>query len=133
VFIGGTGTGATFKELLDEEKGKFPFQVEYSASGYSASDHTSFVARKIPVLFFFSGLHSDYHKPSDTWEKIDAPDAAKLLDFIDDVALKIDSAPARVALLTVKEEQPEGHAAASGGGGGYGPYFGSIPDFGQEE
>jgi hypothetical protein len=133
VFIGGTGTGATFKELLDEEKGKFPFQVEYSASGYSASDHTSFVARKIPVLFFFSGLHSDYHKPSDTWEKIDAPDAAKLLDFIDDVALKIDSAPERVAFVTVKEEQPEGHAAASGGGGGYGPYFGSIPDFGQEE
>jgi len=132
LFIGGTGTGATFRELLDEEKGKFPFHVEYSASGYSASDHTSFVARKIPVLFFFSGLHSDYHKPSDTWEKIDAPDAARLLDFIDDVALKIDSAPERVAFVTVKEDQPEGHAA-SGGGGGYGPYFGSIPDFGQEE
>jgi hypothetical protein len=132
VFIGGTGTGATFKELLDEEKGKFPFHVEYSASGYSASDHTSFVARKIPVLFFFSGLHSDYHKPSDTWDKVDAPDAARLLDFIDDVALKIDSAPERVAFVTVKEDQPEGHAA-SGGGGGYGPYFGSIPDFGQEE
>jgi membrane-associated protease RseP (regulator of RpoE activity) len=118
VFIGGTGTGATFKELLDEEKSKSPFHIEYSASGYAASDHTSFVGKKIPVLFFFSGLHSDYHKPSDTWDKIDAPDAAKLLDFIDDVALKIDSANERVAFVT---------------GGGYGPYFGSIPDFGQEE
>jgi Zn-dependent M28 family amino/carboxypeptidase len=132
VFIGGTGTGATFKTLLDEEKGKFPFHVEYSASGYAASDHTSFVGKKIPVLFFFSGLHSDYHKPSDTWDKINAPDAAKLLDFIDDVALKIDSASDRVAFVTVKEEQPGGQAA-SGGGSGYGPYFGSIPDFGQEE
>ncbi len=66
VFIGGTGTGATFKELLDGEKSKFPFHFEYSASGYAASDHTSFVGRKIPVLFFFSGLHADYHKPSDT-------------------------------------------------------------------
>src|SRR5579863_5303371 len=132
VFIGGTGTGATFKDLLDEEKGKFPFHFEYSASGYAASDHTSFVGRKIPVLFFFSGLHSDYHKPSDTWDKINAPDAAKLLDFIDDVALKIDSANERVAFVTVKEDQPPGQAA-SGGGGGYGPYFGSIPDFGQEE
>jgi aminopeptidase YwaD len=132
VFIGGTGTGATFKDLLDGEKSKFPFQVEYSASGYAASDHTSFVAKKIPVLFFFSGLHSDYHKPSDTWDKINAPDAAKLLDFIDDVALKIDSANERVAFVTVKEDQPGGQAA-SGGGGGYGPYFGSIPDFGQEE
>jgi Zn-dependent M28 family amino/carboxypeptidase len=132
VFIGGTGTGATFKELLDEEKSKSPFHIEYSASGYSASDHTSFVGKKIPVLFFFSGLHSDYHKPSDTWDKINAPDAAKLLDFIDDVALKIDSASERVAFVTVKEDQPSGQAA-SGGGGGYGPYFGSIPDFGQEE
>jgi Zn-dependent M28 family amino/carboxypeptidase len=132
VFIGGTGTGSTFKELLDREKSKFPFHFEYSASGYAASDHTSFVGRKIPVLFFFSGLHSDYHKPSDTWDKINAPDAARLLDFIDDVALKIDSANERVAFVTVKEDQPHGQAA-SGGGGGYGPYFGSIPDFGQEE
>jgi hypothetical protein len=132
VFIGGTGTGATFKELLDEEKPKFPFHFEYSASGYSASDHTSFVGKQIPVLFFFSGLHSDYHKPSDTWDKINAPDAAKLLDFIDDVAMKVDSEKERVAFFTVKEEQPAGQAA-SGGGGGYGPYFGSIPDFGQEE
>jgi aminopeptidase YwaD len=133
VFIGGTGTGATFKDLLDEEKTQFPFHIEYSASGYSASDHTSFVGKKIPVLFFFSGLHSDYHKPSDTWDKINAPDAAKLLDFIDDVALKVDSANQRVAFVTVKEDQPGGQAASGGGGGGYGPYFGSIPDFGQEE
>jgi Zn-dependent M28 family amino/carboxypeptidase len=131
VYIGGVGTGSTFQSLLDEEKAKSQFKIEYSASGYSASDHTSFVGKKIPVLFFFSGLHSDYHKPSDTWDKIDAPDAAKLLDFVDDVALKIDSAPQRVAFITVKEDQPGGQSA-SGGGGGYGPWFGSIPDFGQE-
>jgi hypothetical protein len=132
VYVGGVGTGANFKSLLNEEKNRSPFQLEYSAGGYGASDHTSFVAKKIPVLFFFSGLHSDYHKPSDTWEKINAPDAAKLLDFIDDVALKIDSEPQRVAFVTVAEDQPGGHAS-SGGGGGYGPYFGSIPDFGQQE
>ena len=133
VYIGGTGTGASFQSLLDEEKTKSPFHFEYSASGYAASDHTSFVSKKIPVLFFFSGLHSDYHKPSDTWDKIDAPDAAKLLDFIDDVALKIDSEKERVAFVTVKEEMPAGHAMSGGGGAGYGPYFGSVPDFGQEE
>ena len=133
VYIGGTGTGATFKELLDDEKGKFPFHFEYSASGYSASDHTSFVGKKIPVLFFFSGLHADYHKPSDTADKINAPDAAKLLDFIEDVALKIDAANQRIAFVTVREDQPAGGHGDGGGGGGYGPYFGSIPDFGQEE
>jgi len=132
VYIGGVGTGADFKSLLEEEKGKSPFKFEYSAGGYSASDHTSFVAKKIPVLFFFSGLHADYHKPSDTWDKINAPSAAHLLDFIDDVALKIDSEPQRTAFVTVVEDQAGDHTSG-GGGGGYGPYFGSIPDFGQEE
>lgn len=131
VYVGGVGTGATFKSLLEQEQGKSPFTFEYSAGGYGASDHTSFVTKKIPVLFFFSGLHSDYHKPSDTWEKIDAPDAAKLLDYIEDIAMKLDSEPQRVAFVTVKEDQPSGQAS-SGGGSGYGPYFGSIPDFGQE-
>jgi hypothetical protein len=131
VYVGGVGTGATFKTLLEEESGKTPFTFEYSAGGYGASDHTSFVTKKIPVLFFFSGLHSDYHKPSDTWEKIDAPDAAKLLDFLEDIAMKVDSAPVRMAFVSVAEDQQAGHAS-SGGGGGYGPYFGSIPDFGQE-
>jgi hypothetical protein len=133
VYIGGTGTGSTFKSLLDEEKGKSPFKFEYSASGYAASDHTSFVAKKIPVLFFFSGLHADYHKPSDTWDKINAPDAARLLVFIEDIALKLDSAPERVAFVTVVEDHSAANSSTSGGGGGYGPYFGSIPDFGQEE
>ena len=132
VYIGGTGTGSTFKTLLEEEKAKSSFKIEYSASGYAASDHTSFVGKKIPVLFFFSGLHSDYHKPSDTWDKINAPAAARLLDFIDDVALNLDSAPERVAFVTVVEDKSAGQAA-SGGGGGYGPWFGSIPDFGQQE
>jgi Peptidase family M28/PDZ domain/PA domain len=131
VYIGGVGTGATFQNLLDQEKGKSPFTFEFSEGGYGASDHTSFVAKKIPVLFFFSGLHTDYHKPSDTWEKIDAPDAAKLLDFVDDVALKLDSAPTRTAFVSVAEDR-QAAQASSGGGGGYGPYFGSVPDFGQE-
>ena len=54
-------------------------------AGYGSSDHTSFTTKQVPVLFFFSGLHADYHKPSDTADKIDAPDAAKLLDYIADV------------------------------------------------
>jgi Peptidase family M28/PDZ domain/PA domain len=132
VFVGGVGTGATFKNLLEEEKGKSPFKFEYSEGGYGASDHTSFVTKKIPVLFFFSGLHSDYHKPSDTWEKIDAPDAAKLLDFVEDIFLKLDSAAQRTAFVTVVEDHAAG-PVSGGGGSGYGPYFGSIPDFGQEE
>jgi Peptidase family M28/PDZ domain/PA domain len=132
VYIGGVGTGSSFEaDLTNAEKG-FPFHIENSAGGYSSSDHTSFVTKKIPVLFFFSGLHSDYHRPSDTWDKINAPDAAKLVDMIAKVTLELDEADTRPAFLTVVEHENP-HAGVSAGGGGYGPYFGSIPDFGQSD
>ena len=128
VFIGGVGTGSTFGSILEVAQKKTNFTVESSAGGYSSSDHTSFVAKKIPVLFFFSGLHADYHKPSDTWDKINAPSAAQLLDMVGDVALQLASAPKPPSLVTVAEAHPAGGPS---GPGGYGPYFGSIPDFGE--
>jgi membrane-associated protease RseP (regulator of RpoE activity) len=131
VYVGGVGTGTTFDALLSAAKSNSPFQMEYSQSGYAASDHTSFVAKKIPVLFFFSGLHEDYHKPSDTWDKINAPDAARLLDVIAKVTLELDAAADRPEFVAVAPENNP-HAGITPGvssGGGYGPYFGSIPDF----
>ncbi len=128
VFIGGVGTGSTFKPILETAGKQTGFKFELSPGGYSASDHTSFVAAKVPVLFFFSGLHADYHKPSDTADKINAPSAAQLLNMVADVVLQLANAPQRPAFVTVAEDRPMG---GIGGGGGYGPYFGSIPDFGE--
>ena len=133
IYVGGVGTGSTFQAILADAQKSSPFHFEYSQGGYAASDHTSFVARKIPVLFFFSGLHSDYHKPSDTWDKINAPDAARLLDFISVVIERIDSAAQRPKFITVAADDPHSGVTGNGGGGGYGPWFGSIPDFGQSE
>jgi len=92
-----------------------------------ASDHASFNAKGVPTLFFFSGLHADYHKPSDTADKIDAPDAAKLLDYIAELATRLADAPDRPKYVKVA---PQRQAVAGGGErSGYGPDFGSIPDF----
>jgi len=135
VYIGGLGTGSTFQSILNKAESHTTFKYENSPGGYSSSDHTSFVTKRIPVLFFFSGLHSDYHKPSDTWEKINAEAAAHLLDLVSNVALNIDTAAERPTFVAVVEN-PNPHAAGTptgSVGGGYGPYFGSIPDFGQTE
>ena len=129
VYIGGIGTGSTLKPMLEKAEAKSNFKVEYSAGGYSASDHTSFVTKHIPVLFFFSGLHSDYHKPSDTWEKINPQAAARLVDVVGNTGLELAEASDRPTFVAVVEDKP----LAGGSGGGYGPYFGSIPDFGQVE
>ena len=131
VYIGGVGTGSTFEKILEQAHGNSPLKFEISQSGYTSSDHTSFVTKRIPVLFFFSGLHSDYHKPSDTWDKIVPGTAADLLNVVARVAVQLASDPGRPVFQTVMENNP--HSGSTGGGGGYGPYFGSIPDFGQTE
>ncbi len=132
VYVGGTGTGSTFKALLDEAQSKSNFKFEVSPGGYFSSDHTSFVTKRIPVLFFFSGLHSDYHKPSDTWEKIDSNAAARLVDVVSGISMELANAQEKPIFAAVIENNP--HTGMPGsGGGGYGPYFGSIPDFGQTE
>jgi S1-C subfamily serine protease len=84
------------------------------------------------VLFFFSGLHGDYHKPSDTWDKIDSAQATKLLTAISQVATRLIDGEQRPQYVRVADPKPSAHsgvASASGSGSGYGPYFGSIPDF----
>jgi hypothetical protein len=132
VYIGGVGTGSTFAKILETAKDDSHLNFELSQGGYAASDHTSFVAKHIPVLFVFSGLHSDYHKPSDTWEKINGDAAVRLLGVVQSVTTQLADAPERPQFAAIVESNPHS-GAVTGGGGGYGPYFGSIPDFGETE
>lgn len=130
LFVGGTGTSPDFRALVDEVNREVGFELSYSPSGYGSSDHMSFTVREVPVLFFFSGLHGDYHRPSDTWEKINFQDGARVAEFVARVVGRLDGVEQKPQFVRVLE--PTGHAAA-GGGGGYGPYFGSIPDFADVE
>ncbi len=131
VYVGGVGTGSTFGSLLEAAGKNHDFRIDPAQTGYSSSDHTTFVGKRIPILFFFSGLHSDYHKPTDTWQKIKGGNAADLLDMIAEVTANIQAAPDPPAFIEV--DRPRRGGGRSGGGGGYGPYFGSVPDFGEVE
>ncbi len=125
LFVGGVGTSPELKPTLEQLDKDGPLKLEFSESGYGASDHTSFNAKKIPVLFFFSGLHTDYHKPSDTADKINAEGAVQVLSLVYRLTGQIASEPAKLAYNEVAQPIP----ASRGSGRGYGPYFGSVPDF----
>lgn len=131
VFVGGTGTGSTLMGLLNEVKPAHPkLTLDLSEQGgYGSSDHFSFALKQVPVLFFFSGLHSDYHKPSDTWEKIDQVSAADLVNMVAEVTVKLQDAAQRPAYVKVTTHAPEATASASASGGG--AWFGSVPDMGE--
>ncbi len=129
VYVNGTGTGTTLAKLIDDIPAPPGFKFDLSENlGYGGSDHMSFTIKSVPVLFFFSGLHGDYHKPSDTADKINAPDAAKLLGYVSEVVDQLDSAPGRPQFVRTTEPK-EPSAGGGGGGSGYGPNFGSVPDF----
>ncbi len=130
VYVGGAGSGTTLLALVQDAGPRHGMQLDISEKGgYGSSDHTSFTAKQVPVLFFFSGLHADYHKPSDTWDKIDAPGAVQLLGLVGDVMEHLAADSARPAFVRVAEPKPHGEGASSTTQSGYGPDFGSIPDF----
>ncbi len=128
LYVGGTGTSPVFPKIL-EAANSTGLHLESSRSGYGASDHTSFYVKDIPVLFFFSGLHEDYHRATDTPDKIEAGEEARVADLVMHVAMALASGEPRPQFTRVVEPRPVG---ATGAGGGYGAYFGSIPDMGAE-
>ena len=101
--------------------------------GAGASDDATFLLRKIPSINFFSGFHSDYHRPSDTWEKIDAAGGAAVADLALALARELANAAQRPAFVETAPQQQDPHSSGNVGAvSGYGPYFGSVPDFANE-
>jgi len=103
-----------------------------------ASDHASFLLRRIPYLFFFTGVHRDYHRPSDDVEAINFPGMARVADLGELVILDVVRRPARPEFLAAPTPPPHGggdHATKDQGqdpalgGSPTAAYFGSIPDY----
>ena len=114
VYVGGDGERApACAPLLEKVAPKYPLKVDFSEGPESgSSDHASFITGQVPSLFFFSGLHADYHKPSDTWDKIDAPDAARLLAMVAEVADDLRDEAGRPQFV---KAAPVAHGEGAGG------------------
>ena len=121
----GLGTSDHFKELIERTTKSHHFHLIPKPEGFGPSDHSSFYGKKIPVLFFFTGTHSDYHRPTDDWDKINIVGMDRIVDLVEEVATTIVNAPDRPNYIEIK-----GMGMVSRGGSR--PYFGSIPDFGNE-
>jgi Zn-dependent M28 family amino/carboxypeptidase len=99
--IGGAASGSNFKAVIEGVNEDARFSIDDAdADGYGSSDQFSFMPRLIPTLFFFTGLHPDYHRPSDTWDKIDAAGGVRVVDFVGQIAGRLLDAPERPQFLT---------------------------------
>ena len=124
IVVHGTGTGTGLDALVDRFVAARGFEAAKEPGGFGPSDHSSFYARKIPVLHLFTGSHTDYHRPTDTADKINYDGMVRITRLVADIVRDLATAPERPAYIEVASKQ-------FAGGGGDRPYFGSIPDFGK--
>ena len=127
VFVAGVDSGSGLRTLVSDAARGLPLQPELRGDPFAPSGQTSFYAGGRPVLFLFTGAHEDYHRPSDTWDKIDAPGLAAVTAF----AGRIVAALAAVATPPAYAKLENTRTGGTAGGRGYGPFFGVVPDFGE--
>ncbi len=120
ITIGGYGTSPSWKPLIDNIKDN-PFVIKYDSSGTGPSDHTSFYRKDIPVLFFFTGLHTDYHKPSDDADKINYVGELKIIYFIKQL-IENDKQHEKIAFTKTREQ-------SSGSSTRFSVSLGIMPDY----
>lgn len=101
--VGGFGTSPVWGEVLVRYKPK-NINIKFDSSGTGPSDHSSFYRKDIPVLFLFTGLHTDYHKPSDDADKINYEGQLQIIRYLAQV-LDLTSKKGRLAFTKTRELQ----------------------------
>ena len=103
ITVGGYGTSPSWQSMVAAVKKK-SFTIKFDSSGTGPSDHTSFYRKDIPVLFFFTGLHTDYHKPSDDADKINYVGMSQIVRFIQEM-IQNDKTPNKLVFTKTREQQ----------------------------
>jgi aminopeptidase YwaD len=105
VTVGGYGTSPEWSSLLGGKNKKLPFVIKIDSSGTGPSDHTSFYRKDIPVLFFFTGLHKDYHRPTDDFDKINYMGELAIVNYIYSLIEKENKQNQKLAFTKTRETQ----------------------------
>lgn len=134
--VGGVGTSPIWKPLLEKlnapteggssNAGVPRFKLSFNQDGFGPSDHQSFYVRDIPVLFFFTGTHDDYHKPSDTAEKINTEGIRQIAEFVREIATTVANEPQRIAFTRVQTQQ-------RATGRGFRISLGTVPNYSDQD
>lgn len=134
----GTGTAEEWEEILERANAgtASPLDLRFNSDGFGASDHTSFHARGIPVLHFFSNTHPEYHRVEDDWELVNAEGMDQVTDLVAAVVRAVVPATGLASLTPVEGAgNPHGgftSGDASSMASGFRVRLGTIPDYSRE-
>lgn len=124
--VQGTGTSPVWTDMVKSVNEGYGFDLALIADGQGSSDQASFYMKDIPVLFFFTGLHTDYHRPSDDVEKLNIDGQTKVTQFVADILTRLDGSDTKLAFTKVAA--PENRRMSA-----FRVYVGTIPDYGATE
>ena len=123
--VEGVGTSPRFPEMMEQLNKSYGFKMTLKKGGYGPSDHQSFYSKNLPVLFFFTGMHEDYHRVSDDPEKINVAGEAAVVNLVAEAVMEIANAePAPQFTKAASDSQPQAR--------GFRVSLGTIPDYAAE-
>jgi hypothetical protein len=126
LLVEGAYTSKHFMELLDKWNGKYDFQMKRNKNIPANSDHDSFYQVGVPVLFYWTDLHSDYHRPSDTSDKINIAGMEKVINLAEDTLAYLEQVPERPDFIKSSTPSPA-HS------GPMGPRLGIRPSYSDDK
>jgi len=129
VILGGVGSSENFEDIIANTRKNHILEIETNMGGieFGRSDHASFYRENIPVLFFFTGAHEDYHKPTDDWDKIDYQGEKEILDFIYDLIIDISQLKEKPAFAEIETNTTNNQNPV------FKVTFGVIPAYGSQK
>jgi C-terminal processing protease CtpA/Prc len=122
-----TGTSPLWPRLLEQANVAAGFDLLVQQDPYQPTDVASFNQAGVPCLNFFTGTHTDYHKPSDTADKIDFEDLDRIVDFAAAIVKRIGDAGEPPQFTKVDQPKDSGAGRA-----GVRIFTGTIPDYSTE-
>jgi hypothetical protein len=122
-----TGTSPAWGRIIEQANVAAGFDLAVQEDPYQPTDVATFNAASIPSLSFFTGTHADYHKPSDTPDKIDYEDLDRVVDFAAAITRRLEDATEAPSFTKVNQQMQSG-----GGRAGVRLFTGTIPDYSSE-
>jgi len=112
ITVYGTGTAEGFDSLMDKLNETSKFRLDKQPAGFGPSDHSSFYEFDIPVFHFFTGLHNDYHRPSDDPDKVNVEGMQQIADMVKRLVIDLATRSDRPKLLKISDVADVGRANA---------------------
>lgn len=135
ILTGGWGTAPAFESIVREASAAAGLKTQsFEKGGLGPSDHMSFAVKKIPVLFLFTGLHADYHRPTDTADKINYRGIDRVIDASQRIITAMASMPRQKYDSSNDSKSTMAFGTSHGGGGGSRrAALGVVPDYGSSD